>query len=603
MDRAASTTTRADLSAAAEAVAKRRRPRPDRADVLFLGLCAATAVALLLLSRHLTFWWDEWAWIWNRSDWSLDGLMAPYNQHWLLGHLLIYQVLLTVVGLTTYVPYMAVLIAFHLLGAWFLYRLVRRSVGPLMAIALGAMMLLYGNGHQDLLWPANIMFVAATAIGLAALGLVLGHARPQHAGSVVLLCLLLVTFGGAGLLYVGTVIVALMTTRARRSRWWLPVPALVLWGVWYLLWGREQANRLRLDPDTIVSIAQAVWTGATAAAGNALGGPAWLGVVILAVLATLSIWACWRRRRVPDLLLVGIAGFVATFAMVGLVRADAEVLQSRHQYLALVFLLLIVAALVRELLDARAPRRWLTVGVWALAMVSVLMNARVLVDQRPWYLARGDDVRAWAALLLRYGGSPAFPDDREPGGGSDDLALRTAGTPRLVRETFARFGSLERDAVWGERPIPDAILDGVLFRLVRDQMIVTPLDALPPGATAPELRQSGDAVVTPDGGCLLVQPDGELPTLTVAVPGGSALLLGTPGGGTTRIHAGLKGAFANRFQMNWTWADGFIDVPIGTEGLAAVPSRNSTAGTPGWCASTPPSRCRAPSASRPDEAS
>ena len=52
-------------------------PRVDAWTLAFVGLASAAVIFLLWLARGLTFFWDEWAWIYERQSWSFDSLMSP----------------------------------------------------------------------------------------------------------------------------------------------------------------------------------------------------------------------------------------------------------------------------------------------------------------------------------------------------------------------------------------------------------------------------------------------------------------------------------------------------------------------------------------------
>jgi hypothetical protein len=57
----------------------RQVTRPIRWALLVLVLF--TIVYLGYLSRHLTFFYDEWDYIFGRRGWSLEVIIAPHNNH------------------------------------------------------------------------------------------------------------------------------------------------------------------------------------------------------------------------------------------------------------------------------------------------------------------------------------------------------------------------------------------------------------------------------------------------------------------------------------------------------------------------------------------
>ena len=77
------------------------------------ALAVVAFVTLLYLGSNLTFRGDEWGMILHAEDWSIDRLMEPHTTHWALGTRVLWNTLQAGFGLTSYVPYLAVALAFH----------------------------------------------------------------------------------------------------------------------------------------------------------------------------------------------------------------------------------------------------------------------------------------------------------------------------------------------------------------------------------------------------------------------------------------------------------------------------------------------------------
>src|ERR1700675_1991519 len=107
-----------------------RRPmrRPDPA-ALFVLAAAVAGPILLWLGAGLTFFSDEWAFIEKRSLGDPSTWFPPHNEHWSTVPVLFYRALVETVGLGSYTPYLALLIALHVLVAGLVFVLVRRSCG------------------------------------------------------------------------------------------------------------------------------------------------------------------------------------------------------------------------------------------------------------------------------------------------------------------------------------------------------------------------------------------------------------------------------------------------------------------------------------------
>ena len=118
------------------ALAPTDRRRPDLADLVVIGASVGAFVTLLLLGRGLTFFADEWAVMAERSI-SLDSFLRPFNEHWLGIMTVVYRLMLGVFGLSSYMPYLALLAALHLVVVWEVYVLARRATNAMARRAHG----------------------------------------------------------------------------------------------------------------------------------------------------------------------------------------------------------------------------------------------------------------------------------------------------------------------------------------------------------------------------------------------------------------------------------------------------------------------------------
>ena len=145
------------------------RRRFDRSTI---GLVVALAIGLpllLWLGRGMTFFSDEWAFIQTRSLGDPGTWLTPHNEHWTTLPVIVYRLLVETVGLRTYVPYLAVVVALHGVVVTLAFIAIRRSGGPLASVAVAILLLLYGSGFENLYWGFQTGFVGATAAGIAAL--------------------------------------------------------------------------------------------------------------------------------------------------------------------------------------------------------------------------------------------------------------------------------------------------------------------------------------------------------------------------------------------------------------------------------------------------
>ncbi len=340
--------------------------RVPHARLVVAGAAVIACVAILWLARGFNFYFDEWTVI-LPADSAWTVYLQPHNEHPAMLLRLIYAVLLNTVGMRTYVPYMAVLLALHATTVVLLFDLVRRRAGDLIAIGAALLMLVMGAAWENLLWAFQIGFVGSVACGLGAL-LVIGAAQPRMWVAMLLLFGSLM-FSGIGLFFLIAAAVWLALTPDRRKDVvWLAPVALGL-GVWYLAYGRSGAPPAptSLAGNVAVLPLYALW-GLGASVAGLIGEGGLFGPVLL-LLALAALGFSWRRRR-PDAFAIGIAAaLIAFYVVLGLNRAQIGYQQSgsgRYVYEGAIFWLVLLAGAARDL-----PWR----GTWRPALVACLFLA------------------------------------------------------------------------------------------------------------------------------------------------------------------------------------------------------------------------------------
>jgi len=318
--------------------------------------------AILWLARGFTFYFDEWTVI-LPADSSWTVYLQPHNEHPAMLLRLIYAVLLNTVGMRSYVPYMAVLLALHATTVVLLFELVRRRVGDLIGIGAAVLLLVMGAAWENLLWAFQIGFVGSVACGLGALLLI-----PRIWAAMLLLFASLM-FSGIGLFFLIAAAVWLaLTPERRKDLVWLAPVALAL-GAWYLAYGRSGTPPAptSLAGNVVALPLYTVW-GLGASVAGLIGEGGWVGPVLL-LLALAALGFSWRRRR-PDGFTAGIAAaLLAFYVVLGLNRAQIGYQQSgsgRYVYEGAVFWLLLLADAARAL-----PWR----GTWRPALVACMFLA------------------------------------------------------------------------------------------------------------------------------------------------------------------------------------------------------------------------------------
>jgi hypothetical protein len=425
--------------------------RVPHARLLVATIAVIAGGAILWLGRGFNFYFDEWTVILPMdSSWTV--YLQPHNEHPAMLLRLIYALLLNTVGMRSYIPYMAILLALHATTVVLLFELVRRRAGDLIAIAAAVLLLVMGAAWENLLWAFQIGFVGSVACGLGAL-LVLDQSGPplpreardaSLAGppdgvgrmwAAMLLLFASLMFSGIGLFFLiaATVWLALTPERRHDIVWLAPV-AIAL-GVWYLAYGHSGASptTTTLAGNIAVLPLYVLWGLGSSVAGL-IGEGGLLGPFLL-LLALAALGFSWRRRR-PDGFTAGIvAALLAFYVVVGLNRAQIGYQQSgsgRYVYEGAVFWLILLAGAARDL-----PWR----GTWRPALVACVFlacfNSGVLLYA--YSAAKTEQMLREAADLQALAAERTDPC-LNPNGIVDPLVMPQVTGPAAYYSAIDRYG-------------------------------------------------------------------------------------------------------------------------------------------------------------------
>lgn len=406
--------------------------RIRHARLLVAAAALIVCATILWLSRGFTFYFDEWTFI-LPADTSWSVYLQPHNEHPAMLLRLIYAVLLNTVGMRSYVPYMAVLLALHATAVVLIFELVRRRAGDLIGIAAAVLLLVLGAGWENLLWAFQIGFVGSVACGLAALLLI--DARPNRMWIAMVLLFGSLMFSGIGLFFLIAAAVWLALTNGRRQDIvWLAPVALAL-GAWYIAYGRSGAPPAPTSlAGNVAALPLYVAWGLGASVAGLIGEGGFFGPVLL-LLALAALGLTWQRRR-PDGFTVGIAAaLLAFYVVVGLNRAQIGYQQSgsgRYVYEGAVFWLLLLAGAGRNL-----PWR----GTWRPALVACVFlacfNSGVLLYA--YSAAKTEQMQREAAdlqALAAERGNPCV----DPNASVDPLVMPQVTSPPAYYRAIDRYG-------------------------------------------------------------------------------------------------------------------------------------------------------------------
>ena len=438
-------------------------------EALFVFLAVATVAVLLALCRGMTFFADEWAII-ERREISLEDWLRPFNEHWLGTTIVAYRLMLGAFGMGSYLPYLALVAVLHVIVAAEILVIVRRSSGPLIALAAASVVLLFGSGFENLFWGSQIGFIGATALGLGALILLEpgpGSDRPtaRRAALAVALLTIGMTTSGFGIFMLGVVGLEVL---ADRRRWLLVVPLAIPAGIyvaWFLALGRSGVGFAR-DPFTAQALADVprfILEGLGNAAGSAVGvGPTY-GLFVMGAVAVGGAIRIARGHAPGPRFLGVIGGIVAMYAILGLVRGgvlDTAAFYPRYSYLSGILFLAALASLVGRIDWPAAPLRRSALRVIGVSVLSISLvwNVRLLTLGRDVFLDRAALTRALVETALH----PELPDvvDRDR-----DLIL--VPSPNSLERIVRRYGSPLNDTFVEPLPaIPDATYDEAWRRVL-----------------------------------------------------------------------------------------------------------------------------------------
>ena len=335
-------------------IAARRVGPVDFATLAFVGLSGAAAAKIFIVGRGLNFFYDEWSFVLYRRGHGLDTFLEPHNGHLSLIPVVMYKLLFEFVGLEHYGPYRLTVIALHVACAYLLFLLLRRRVGPTLALVSVAPVLFLGTAWQDLLWPFQVGYLASIAGGLAALlAIERGSDRVASAALAVSLA-----SSGLGVPFAAGVFVALLLAHAPARRFWVVAIPTGAYALWYLVYGESQASL-----SNVPLLPRYVFDSFAGALGQGTG----LGLEKGRLLATLAVVAAVSvavRRRMWRAALPPLIVVLSFWSLTALSRGQlGEPAASRYIYPGVVLLLLVAAGLLTGVRLAAPLVALIAVGV------------------------------------------------------------------------------------------------------------------------------------------------------------------------------------------------------------------------------------------------
>ena len=334
-------------------------------------------------TRGTTLWLDEWTWLLHRRGNALSTYLASHDGHLSLIPVAIYKLLFATVGLRHSWPYRALMIGEHLLTCVLVFVYARRRVAPLLALTAAALILLFGYGWENLLWPFQITWNTSIVGGVAAL---LALERRDRLGDVAACLLLAVALASSGIgvpIVIGAALEVVLVRRGRPREWWVVAVPILLYVIWAIGYQHTVITR---DAFTAAPSFVATGLASTFAGVAGLGGSTGVdgqgtlmtwGPPLLVVAIAVAVWRVLVLRRLEPRVISLAAIVLAFWVSTALTRYFfADPYSSRYLYVSAVFVVLLAVELAR----GSAPRLWLQVSIALLAAAAIISNVGALRD-------------------------------------------------------------------------------------------------------------------------------------------------------------------------------------------------------------------------------
>jgi hypothetical protein len=365
----------------------RARTLSSVAHPLVLPSLVLLAAFLLLAweARQMYFFGDEWAFLLRRdiTEDPLDALFAPHNEHWSTVPVLVLRTMYTLFGLDHYLAYALLPILAHLVTCALLYAALRLSgVGRGTALVVLAVMAFLGAGAENPLWVFQIGMIGSGMFVLAALVLVVRDLEllESRRGRVLVwvLCVLGLMSSGTAIPMMAWLAGYLVLRASLRTALVATVPPVIVYGVWYVAYGRHADAGL--PESTLDQVLPLAWRGLVVT-WDRMTGIEGAGVVFVLGLVVVSLVVA-PRSPARALALSGVAAALATYVLLGHSRGglgpDATT-ALRYSYFG-ALMTLPALALGLDALVARLPRRLEEVLVLAVVAGIFVVPGITMID-------------------------------------------------------------------------------------------------------------------------------------------------------------------------------------------------------------------------------
>jgi hypothetical protein len=511
--------------------------------LVLAGLAMLTL--LLYVSRWLTFSNDEWVFVVDRPDPSVSSILGPVTDALVAPSTVVYEVILHIFGLRSYLPYLLADWLVHFVCVALLYHIVARRSGTVLGLMAGLSLLFLGSAYEDLFLPFQMLFLLASAGGLLALDRLLmaesETVRPHRRRDLIVAAAALafaVASSNVGPIFVGLAVVWAMLRRDWPA-FFATAPAIALYGVWYLLWSGQFQRPESTGTDFILA-AESLIYGLGAAACGVLGLPpthfAWVGALLLAAAVMCVVVATIRGFRPAPLAAAAFLALVALYSLQAFYRGTLGVehaARSGYLYPAAVFIWLAISGTLGRGLDRD---KWLGRGRLALMPAAICLLIVPMAMGNMAQLVRSaqetKSLRATELAELRLVEAVQSVPGVDLNVSPDPVYAPTL-TGRTYLAAIARFG--EPTLAWDW----ESTADSQTVNLTAVRLLGPAIRTVAPpaaGGSAPQLEVTGGSVAPgTSSSCGLVRPSSATAAVSIAITDGQAFWLESPPAGVSLL--------------------------------------------------------------------
>lgn len=346
---------------------------------LVLAMVAA-ATLLLLETRGLTLLVDEWSWGYAaRTNLDLHAFVDPHNGHFAAVMVLITKAALQLFDEDAETPLRLLAVALHLAVAGCLFALLRRAIGALGALVPTVLFLFLGAANDGIVGSHGMSVTITVLCGLGAWLCLLRRGRGWDAAAAALLTIGVATESTAlPFVFAAAALIAL-DRESPRSRYWVVLLPLVVYGVWWLAWGHTEESDVAIAgfaafpafafdslAAALASITGVFTVPGSRSAGFDISAGQGLAGGLLAVLLAVVLARRYRPGAASAVPLVALLSFWLLTS--GVASPARQPYSSRFLYIDVALLLLVLAQEIGAS-SVRSRAVPILAGVCALALL------------------------------------------------------------------------------------------------------------------------------------------------------------------------------------------------------------------------------------------